>query len=192
MNNSEFAGSLEEIREHAEGRRSPLARFFSPVYLRPTSAYPGVKAIDEDVEERSFRPNMLRLVVIGGFIGAALCAILYNAINADTYGTNHGLIIGLIAAFSIACIYLFVRPRLYTITLNRKGISVGGPLLPWNTIRETAILVVRTGKLRRHYLVLWFRDGSYERYRLDDFTAFSLYGFPAVLSSWIGYFRKGS
>jgi hypothetical protein len=71
--------------------------------------------------------------------------------------------------------------------INREGIEIAKILYKWKDIKETAILYLPLRRGGINYLIILFKDNTYEKFDLSNFWSFG--GFKKALSKYIDYFK---
>ena len=100
-----------------------------------------------------------------------------------------GYIVSALLIFIVIKQVYFGGHTIKTIRLDKQGIQIDDKLFQWDIIYETAILT-EGSKYKSKYLVIAFKDlKNYEKYELNQFISFDIYGFSATLSKYITYFH---
>lgn len=153
-------------------------------------AFPGKKRVPGDLSEKTFRPSQLRLLLLIplGF----LCFLGYQFLKlAHKDPFVYVICIMLVVGICITLYHVFFNPeRNFIIHVDRQAITIRDEVYPWNSIQETAILQLGSGRNEKSYLVLLFNDGAYEKFGIAGFMGFR--DFKAELSAYVEYFKKSS
>lgn len=183
--------NLEEIRL-AEKRRLPFRGFLTSTSIETTKSENGARLykISQDVFEKEFRPSLFRKILI---VVPILCflALLYSMLSLHP-PSQPSILAGFAMILFLMAFLVYEgflnKKKNYIIHLDNEGIRIDDAMYRWTDIRETAILQLGFGRGERDYLVLLFKDGSYKKFRTDNFL--TLWGFRAALSAYIEYFKK--
>ena len=157
----------------------------------PTSEYSTSKKIIESIESKEFKSSNLYKILISVFVFGILCVTIQQHIftNTSIDKIMSGYIVSGILIFVVIRQVYFGGNTIKIIRLDKQGIQIDDKLFQWDIIYETAILT-EGSKYKSKYLVIAFKDlKTYEKYELNQFISFDIYGFSATLCKYITYFH---
>ena len=157
----------------------------------PTSEYSASKKNIENIESQKFKSSnlykILFSVFVFGILGITIQQHIFSHTSIDKIMSGY-IIFGILIFVLVKQVY-FGGHTIKTIRLDKKGIQIDDKLFQWDIIYETAILT-EGSKYKSKYLVIAFKDlRTYEKYELNQFISFDIYGFSSTLSRYITYFQ---
>jgi hypothetical protein len=156
-----------------------------------TSEYSTSKKIIENIESKEFKSSNLYKILFSiftfGILGVTIQQHFFSHTSIEKIMSGY-IIFGILIFVLIKQVY-FEGYTIKTIRLDKKGIKIDDKLFQWDIIYETAILT-EGSKYKSKYLVIAFKDlKTYEKYELNQFISFDIYGFSLTLSRYITYFQ---
>ena len=185
---------FQSVRQSEIDKLDKLSRFLTPVRIYPTAEYIGSKQVKQDISEKKFRPDIFFklavLMLLSGFLTLTFTKTFFKSdINAlgriFIYLLLSLLIYGAIKQF------FFDRSLNYEILIDNLGITIKEKTYSWRDIIDTAILTIGPGSAKNKYLIIIFKDKSYEKFDLTHFINLNFWGFSSTLSKYIEYFKPG-
>ena len=160
----------------------------SQICISKTSELAKATHIVRDTGFKRFIPSIILRVLVACLIISLWVIVFLNTDrNTDQVKLIFFLLVVALATVRQAFFWGADKNRNFSMLIDREGIEIGKTQYKWSEIKETAILYLPVRRYGSNFLVILFKDHTYEKFDLSNFWSFE--GFKKTISKYIEYFK---